>query len=61
MVLFVVDMGFAGGGVGLAGGCNRGTVVEVAKIDVVVIGTTGDTVGTRGVTSGSGLVTGLLG
>ena len=60
-VLVVVDMGFAGGGAGLTGGCDGGTGVEVVKIDVVVVGTTEDVVDTRGVTGGSGLVTGLLG
>ena len=62
-VLAVVDMGFAGGrltgGFGLAGGCDKGTAV--VKIDEVVVGTTEDVVVTRGVTGGSGLVTGLLG
>ena len=64
-VLAVVDMGFAGGGLtggfGLAGGCDGGTVVEVVKINEVVVGMTEDVVVTRGVTGGSGLVTGLLG
>ena len=55
-VLVVVDMGFAGGGVGLAGGCDRGTVVKVVKIDEVVAGTVEDMVGIRGVTGGSGLL-----
>ena len=61
LVLVVVDMGFTGGGIGLAGGCDGGVVDEVAKIDGVVIGTTEDTVVTRGVAGGSGLVTGMLG
>ena len=61
VVLVVVDMGFAGGGTGLAGGCDGGTVVEGAKIDVVVIDTTEGTMVTRGVTGGNGLVTGTLG
>ena len=61
LVLVVVDMGFAGGGTGLAGGCDKGTVVEGAKINMVVIGATEGTVVTRGVTGGSGLVTGILG
>ena len=60
-VLVVVDMGFVGGRAGLAGGCDGGTVVEVEKINVVVAGTIGDMVGTKGVIGGSGLVTGLLG
>ena len=61
LVLVVVDMGFIGGGTGLAGGCNGGTVVRGAKIDEVVIGTTEDTVVTKGVTGGNRLVTGILG
>ena len=61
LVLVVVDMGFTGGGIGLAGGCDRGTVDKGAKIDGVVIGTTEDTVVTRGVTGSNGLVTGILG
>ena len=61
LVLVVVAMGFAGGGTGLAGGCDEETVVEGAKIDVVVIGMTEGTVVTRGVTGGSRLVTGVLG
>ena len=61
LVLVVVDIGFAGGGTGLVGGCDRGTVDEGAKIDGIVIGTTEDTVVTRGVTGGSGLVTGTVG
>ena len=48
LVLVVVDMGFAGGGTRLAGGCDEGTAVK-------------GTVVTRGVTGGSGLVTGILG
>ena len=51
-VLVVVDIGFAGGGAGLAGGCGGGTVDEGAVINEVV---------TRGVTGGKGLVTGMLG
>ena len=61
LVLVVVDMGFIGGGTGLAGGCDGGTVDEGAKINGVVIGMTEDTVVTRGVTGGNGLVTGILG
>ena len=61
LVLAVVDMGFVGGGTGLAGVCNGGTVVRCAKIDGVVIGMTEGTVVTKGVTSGNGLVTGILG
>ena len=61
LVLVVVDIGFAGGGAGLAGGCDGGTVDEGAKIDGVVVGIIEDTVVTRGVTGGSGLVTGILG
>ena len=65
-VLVVVDMGFAGGGGGLAGGCGGGTVgggavVKGVKVDGMVVGTTEDTVVTRGVTDGNGLVTGILG
>ena len=63
VVLVVVDMGFAGGGLtggfGLLGGCGGGTGFE--KIDEVVVGMTEDVVVTRGVTGGRGLVTGLLG
>ena len=62
-VLVVVDMGFAGGGLtggfGLTGGCDGGAVV--VKINEVVVGMTEGVVVTRGVTGGSGLVTGLLG
>ena len=62
-VLAVVDMVFTGGrltgGFGLTGGCDGGAVVE--KIDEVVVGMTEGIVVTRGVTGGSGLVTGLLG
>ena len=61
LVLVVVDMGFAGGGTGLAGGCNGGTVVGGAKIDGVVVGMTEGTVVTKGVTGGNGLVAGILG
>ena len=61
LVLVVVDIGFAGGGTGLAGGCDGETVDKGAKINGVVIGTTEDTVVTKGVTGGSGLVTGILG
>ena len=61
LVLVVVDIGFAGGGTGLAGGCDGGTVIKGVKINVVVVGTTEDVVVTRGVTGGSGLVTGILG
>ena len=61
MVVFVVDMGFAGGGSGLAGGWDGGTMDEGAEIDGVVIGMTEDTVVTKGVTGGSGLVTEILG
>ena len=61
LVLVVVDMGFTGGGTGLAGGCNGGIVVGGAKIDGVVVGTIEGTVVTKGVTGGNGLVTGILG
>ena len=60
-VLVVVDMGFTGGGGGLAGGWGGGTVGGGAKIDGTVVGTTEDTVITKGVTGGSGLITGMLG
>ena len=61
LVVVVVDMGFIGGGIGLTGGCEEGTVVGGAKIDGVVVGTTEGTVVTKGVTGGNGLVTGILG
>ena len=44
LVLVVVDMGFAGGGTGLAGGCDGEAVDGGAKIDGVVVGTTEGTV-----------------
>ena len=61
LVLVVVDIGFTGGGTGLVGGCNGGIVDKGAKINGIVIGMTKDTVVTKGVTGGSGLVTGTLG
>ena len=61
VVLVLVDMGFIGGGGGLAGGCGGGTVGGGAKINGTVVGTTEDTVVTKGVTGGSGLITGILG
>ena len=61
LVLVVVDMGSAGGGGALAGSWGGGTVDGGAKINGVVVGTTGDTVVTKWVTGGSGLVTGTLG
>ena len=61
LVLVVVDMGFAGGGGGLVEDWDGGTVDEGAKINGVVIGMTEDTVVTKGVTGGSGLVTGTVG
>ena len=61
MVLVVVDMGFTGGGGGLVGGCGGGTVGRGAKIDGIVVDVMVDAVVTRGVTGGSGLVTGILG
>ena len=61
LVLVVVDMGFAGGGTGLAGGCGGGTVFGGANIDGVVVGMTEGTVVTKGVTGGNRLVTGILG
>ena len=57
LVLGVVDRGFAGGGTGLAGGCDGGTVIGGAKIDGVVVGAVEGTVVTKGVTGGNGLVT----
>ena len=65
VVLVVVDMGFAGGGGGLVGGCGDGTVggsavVKGVKIDGMVVGTMEATVVTKGVTGGNGLVTGIL-
>ena len=38
-----------------------GTVIEGVKMDGMVVGTTEDTVVTKGVTGGNGLVTGILG
>ena len=61
LVLVVVDMGFAGGGIGLTGGWDGETVDEGTKIDGMVIGMTEDAVVTKGVTGGNGLVTGTLG
>ena len=61
LVLVVVDMGFAGGGTGLAGGCSGRTVVGGARIDGVVVGMTEGTVVAKGVTGGNRLVTGILG
>ena len=57
VVPVVVDMGFAGGGGGLAGSCGGGTVgggavVKGVKIDGMVVGTTEDMVVTKGVTGG---------
>ena len=54
VVLVVVDMGFVGGGGGLAGGCGGGTVgggavVKGIKIDGTVVSTTEDMVVTKGV------------
>ena len=57
----VVDMGFTSGGGGLAGGCGGGTVGGGTMINEVFVGMAGDAVVTRGVTGGSGLVTGILG
>ena len=61
VVLVVVDIGFAGGGGGLAGGCGGGTVNGDAVVDGVVVDTMEDTVVTRRVTDGKGLVTEMLG
>ena len=66
-VLVVVDIGFAGGRTGLAGGCGGGTVDKdtVVREDFEVVGlavnVVGGTVATRGVTGGKGLVTRTLG
>ena len=66
-VLVVVDIGFAGGGAGLAGGSGSWTiggsavVNEVVKAGELVVDTAGDAVVTRGVTGGKELVTGTLG
>ena len=61
LVLVVVDIGFVGGGTGLAGGWDGGIVDGGAKINGVVAGAPEDTVVTKGVTGGNGLVTGILG
>ena len=61
LVLVVVNMGFTGGGGGLAGGCGGGTVAGDVKINEVFIGTAGGAVVIRGVTCGSWLVIGILG
>ena len=67
VVVVVVDIGFIGGGAGLAGDCGGGTVDEgiVVKEEVEVVGLAVDVVGgtvvTRGVTGSKGLVTGTLG
>ena len=66
-VLVVVDIGFVGGGAGLAGGCSGETVGGGAVVTGGVGGgrldggATEDTVVTRGMTGGRGLVTGTLG
>ena len=66
-VLVVVDIGFAGGSTGLAGGCGGGTVGrgavvnEVVKAGGFVVDMVGGVVVTRGVTGGKGLVIGVLG
>ena len=61
VVLVVVDMRFAGGGGGLAGGCGGGTVGGGTTINKVFVGVAEGAVIIRGVTGGSGLVTGILG
>ena len=61
VVLVVVDMGFADGEDGLAGGCDGGTVGGGTMINEVFVGMTGGIVVVRGVMDGSGLVTGMLG
>ena len=66
-VLVVVDIGFAGGGAGLAGGCDGRTVdknavvKEGVKTGGLVVDVSGGAVVTRGVTGGKKLVTGMLG
>ena len=60
VVLVVVDIGFTGGGAGLAGGCG-GRAVGGSVVVGLVVDTVGDTVVTRRVTGGKGLVTGTLG
>ena len=60
MVLVVVDIGFAGGGGGLVGGCGSGTVGGGTVVNGVIIGMTEDAVGTREVAGGKRLVTGTL-
>ena len=60
VVLVVVDMGFAGGGGGLAGGCGGGTVGGGMMVNEVVVDVAEGVMATRGVTGGSGLVTGML-
>ena len=60
-VLVVVDIGFAGGGAGLAGGCNGGIVDKSAVVKEEAVDAVGGTVVIRGVTGGKGLITGMLG
>ena len=57
-VLVAVDMGFAGGGSGFAGGWDEGGTGVGVKINGVIVGTTRIAVVTRGVTCGSRLATG---
>ena len=67
VVLVVVDIRFAGGGAGLAGGCGGRTVgggavvSEVVETGSLVVDTAEDVAVTKGVTGGKGLVTGMLG
>ena len=61
VVLVAVDIGFTWGGLGLAGGCGGGTVVEGgARGNGLAIGMTGGTMVTRGITGGKGFVTEML-
>ena len=50
-----------GENLGLAGGCDSGTMGGGAVVNGMVIGMTVDVVVTRGVTGGKELVTGMLG
>ena len=67
VVSVVVDIGFIGGGAGLAGGCGGGTVGggavvnEVVKAGGLAVDMARGTEVTRGVTGGKGLVIGTLG
>ena len=66
-VLVVVNIGFIGGGAGLAKGCGGwavggdAVINKVVKAGGLVVDMARDAVVTRGVTGGKGLVTGTLG